>query len=390
MIRTFTFILITAMAFSRSGLCAELLLLNDPALTQKPTDSIHFLLGAYTGNDLVPARDFQVEDWPDNYHTRPGNNLGIGHFRIELNSDIGRWRMGYFYRSDWFTRATKDTVDATFLAEKDKLTSLNRTFNLNYTLRGFSADGLRLGYSDFFTPLPGQKVVLGIAASVLHGHDVRHEEVRGELITTSGSGTLSGSRAYYDTRLRAVSAEVADGDFNAFIPPAPMQQKSGWGYGLDFGLNWLTESGASVKLTVNDILAQIKWDRIPYIEQRINNLKDPFKISYSENGAIQGENIYKPFSLKLQPKYGIFGSYPIGDVKLRASFEGVSGFWFPQLGLHYRLSPEYEIGLDYETRFGATTVTLTHPDFYVSLATQNLDFSMSRAVGLSAGIKLDF
>lgn len=361
-------------------------MLNNPALAPLPDREMQFFLGAYAGNDMMPVDKLATENWPTDYRTRSGSNLGIGTLRVEASAREHHWSVGYFYRQDWLLEGNRDTVDAFYLDQRNDLTSAARTYDLNYSLRGYAADGLRLGYSDSLALRSGRSLTWGISASLLHGRSVRQDNVRGQLVSQIGSGTLNGNRSYFDSQLRAITD--ASG-FNDFAPPAPMESARGWGYGLDIGLSWQGSEGAALGLIINDLAGRIEWDRVPLIEQTVSNLNDPF-VYGSAGSAISGRNSYTSLTFRLKPKTLLSGAYPLGRSILSANLEGTDGHWFPRLGVSYPVSEKSRIGLDYDTRFGSVSLSLRGRYYFLSVATQDPDFSASRAVGMNVGLSMRF
>lgn len=361
-------------------------MLVNPAIPPSPGLALELSGGAYVGNDMVPVRDLEAEPWPSNYQARSGANLGVGFARVEVGGSERGWNMAYFYRRDRLLEASRDTVDAYVLNQHGEIVGQDRTYGLDYHLRGFSADGVRVGYSEAMPFGSGKGLVWGASVSLLRGQEVREEEVRGELVSLAGSATLNGRREYYDSSLRP---QAGDGGFNDFIPPELMTAESGWGFGLDLGATWYGASGATLSVAVNDLAGMIHWDRVPMIGQRVNNLHDPFEPG-SSDPAVTGRNVYESLTYRLKPKVMVSGAYPFGPVVLMARLEGLDGHWFPQVGASYAMTPEMRVGIEYETRFGGVEAHLRHRNYYLSLATQSLDLADSRVFGITAGWRRSF
>jgi hypothetical protein len=107
-------------------------------------------------------------------------------------------------------------------------------------------------------------------------------------------------------------------------------------------------------------------------------------------GCRAGDNRYQSLDLTLKPKLRIAGAYPYGNATLQASLEGVEGNWFPQVGLSYRVASNWQLGLAYETRFGSAEISLHHANYFISLGSQSLNLSQSRAISASAGLSYEF
>ncbi len=362
-----------------------LLAISNPAHPPGMKLDLELTAQAFVGNDMVPVHEVDRDPWPADYRSRPGANLGLGMLRLDVGGSERGWNLGWFHRQDWLLKSNRDTVDAYVLNQRGQLTGQGRRFDLDYSVRGFAADGLRLGYSGTWTLKPGSGLIWGLSASLLRGRDVHLEEAKGELLSLAGSGSLNGSRRLHNTRLKPVANATG---FNDFGPPSPMSVPDGWGWGLDAGLTWYATNGAVLSLAVNDLAGRIEWDRVPLIEEQVNNLTDPYIPGGS--AAVTGRNVYAPLSLELKPKFLLEGVYPIGRASLSARLEGLDGEWFPQLGLGYALWTNWRVGMEYDTRFGSLAVNLRHRNYFLELRSQDLDWHASRALGAAAGAYLAF
>ncbi|MDP1905733.1 MAG: hypothetical protein Q8M09_16055 [Pseudomonadota bacterium] len=364
-----------------------MLMVDNPALPSGEANAITFSGGIFAANDMVPVSHFGDAPWPADYRTREGTNLAVGNMRAAFGTRRGDWSVGYFYRQDWLLKASRDTVDAHYLDQTNQLTSGARAFDLDYSLQGFSADGLRLAFSRANATADGGEWRWGVAASLMHGYDVRLEQAQGNLLTTVGSATLVGNRELFNTRLRAVPAAAS---FNAFSPGPAQDVPAGWGYSLDLGLSRNFRNGANLALAVNDVLGQIKWDRVPLITQNINGTFAGNTFNSGASAIVSGVNRYQSLTLDLKPKLRIEADYPLGETTLLARVEGVDGQWFPQVGISHAIASKWRVGLDYETRFGAAEISLRHANYYLALSSQSLKLNESQALGIAAGLSYAF
>lgn len=364
-----------------------MLMVDNPALPSGEANAAVFSGGVFAANDMVPVSRFDDDPWPADYRAREGANLALGNLRLAFGARRGDWSVGYFYRQDWLLQASRDTVDAHYLDQTSQLSSGARTFDLDYTLRGFAADGLRLAFSRANAMADGGEWRWGVAASLLHGYDVRLEEAEGDLRTTVGTATLVGNRELFNTRLRAVQPAAS---FNAFTPAGTQDVSAGWGYSLDLGVAWRFRNGAHLALAVNDLLGQLKWDRVPLITQNINGTFAGNTFNSGASAIISGVNRYQSLTLDLKPKLRAEADYPLGDTTLLARVEGVDGQVFPQIGVSHLVGSKWRVGLDYETRFGSAEISLRHANYYLALSSQSLKLNESRALGISAGVNYAF
>jgi hypothetical protein len=379
--------LLLACAGIKPALGLDMLMLDNPARLVRQANHFDFSGGVFAANDMVPVDQFGDDPWPADYRARAGTNLAVANMRAGFGVSRGDWSVGYFYRQDWLLKASRDTVDAHYLDQSDQLTSGARAFDLDYSLRGFSADGLRLAFSRANATADGGEWRWGVAASLMHGYDVRLEQAQGNLLTTVGSATLVGNRELFNTRLRAVPAAAS---FNAFSPGLARDVPAGWGYSLDLGVTWRFSNGANLALAVNDVLGQIKWERVPLITQNINGTFAGNTFNSGASAIISGVNRYQSLTLDLKPKLRIEADYPLGETTLLARVDGVDGQWFPQVGISHAIASKWRVGLDYETRFGTAEISLRHANYYLALSSQSLKLNESRALGIAAGLSYAF
>lgn len=342
--------------------------------------------GLFAGNDMVPVAKFDDRIWPPDYRTRDGTNLGVANARFEIIASRRDWTFSYFYRQDWLLRGNRDTVDAYYLEQSDQLTSQVRNYDLQYDLRGFSADGVRLAFARRVAAHGGE-LRWGIAASLMRGLDVRVDQVNGSLIVSQiGTASALADRGLYNTRMAAVPPSSS---FNAFTPASVKDVPDGWGYGFDVGLSWQAEGGLRLGLAANDLLGRLRWDSVPYLYQAVDGQMSGSSLTSGTNGGIiQGSSSYRSLTLKLKPKIRLDADYPRGAMTYSGSLESIDGYWFPQFGARYAVSSNWSLGVDYETRFGTVELGLRHPNFYLTVGSQDLNLNTSRAWSASAGVSL--
>lgn len=382
--------LATSLAWSQDSI----LMIDNPARLPdlKPDARKQYSLtaAAFIANDMVPVTQFEDDPWPQTYRTRGGDNLGMGNLRLELSASDRGWTAGYFHREDWRLRGNRDTVDAYALGKREQLSGLNRNFDLDYEISGFSADGLKIGYSWSRIVESGRGLVVGISTSLMRGGAVRVESAKGTLISLSNSATLNGNRSLSYSGLNVVPGAQADG-FNDFTPAMPQSSDSGFGYGLDIGASYVFDNGGMVSFAINDLFGKVKWDRVAHIEQNISGLSDPFEFSGNGGATFTKTSSYKSISLNLDPKYMLEGTLPLREnLNLKARIEHSENSWFPQIGMRYAIGTDWQLGLDYETRFKSSSFSLQGKRLSLALTSKSLKLDESTVLGFSAGLRMPF
>ena len=176
---------VTLLSLMPTAFAQDLLMVADPAQAVRPGLELKLRGDLFAANDTVPVSKFGNKLWPTDYRTRDGTNRAIGMWRWDVGGNERGWSMGYFRRQDWLLRANRDTVDAYALNQRGQLLAANRRYDLDYALRGFDADGVRLGRSWSLALDGGSGVVWGASASLLRGRGVRIDEVNVNLVSIS-------------------------------------------------------------------------------------------------------------------------------------------------------------------------------------------------------------
>ena len=275
----------------------SLLQVYDPAAAPMESGALVLHAGAFAADDMVPLRRVTSSTWPADYRTRAGTNVALADARVDLGAVDHGVQVGVFYRQDWLVRANRDTVDAYVLNQRDALASQDRSYVLDERLRGFAARGVRVGYSRALT-LAGGGLRVGASLSLLQATRLLDDTAQGSLVSSGGGGTLSGQRTRWDSAAQPVAASSS---FNAFVPPAAQGVPTGQGWGVDLGADW-RRGRYALRVAADDLGARIRWSSMPMIVQDIAGLSVPYT-NPTGSPAVSGVNVYRPYTLRLDPKY---------------------------------------------------------------------------------------
>lgn len=342
---------------------------------------------AFAANDQLAMRQYGG-DWQGSYSPRNGTNLGLLAVRAETGVQWQGYRLGALYRAEALVEASRDASDLVRQFNTRSGYDAGRSYPLDYRVRGFEADGARLGKSFALTRGGPWQVDGGVALSYLHGQRLKLETVTGQVVTLNAKDINADARQdNSDSRLNVRDLT----DFNA--PYGRLATPSGQGYALDLGLLLRHgDSGTSIELAVSDLVGRMDWKNLP------SNVADYNTATkyYDANGYVHlnptatRTSSYRDLSQTLEPKWRLAASYPIGNFELQGAANYTSGYWFPQIGASYRITPQWRIGADYDARFNSVGVTLQHPWLYFGLRMEGANLDTAKAYGLQGGISIQF
>jgi hypothetical protein len=168
----------------------------------------------------------------------------------------------------------------------------------------------------------------------------------------------------------------------------------GQGYALDIGARAVWANGSHLDLAANDLLGEMRWDKMPYTTETANSAtltRDPSgNISY--NPTVSGWNDLnrRTINQRLDPKLHAQYTYLVSGFDISAGTDWTKGYWFPQAGVSYRLNEKWKTTLDYDTRFNTVGLGIEHQWFYLNLRSESVSPGSSRACGLAGGVKVSF
>jgi hypothetical protein len=329
---------------------------------------------ALVANDIVPLSEIN-KDWSRGFHPREGKNIALVSTRLESGLQWQGFRLGYIHRNEWLASANRDTVDGIRADRQEANFDNGRTYSLDYHVRGFTADGVRLSKS-FSTEVGSRwKLALGGAISALHGRKVRSEDLTGSATATGGrnfTATVDWTRDYSHTDT------AAEGFVAAFRDGNP----SGEGYSTDLGMTLTREDGLRFEWIVTDALGRMNWHAIP--EQTLSGTNLP-------GAALPGgHKIRVDLTQRLPVKHELALSVPTGLADVRISDTVIQGIHLPRAGLGRRFNDNLAARLDYDFRFATVGLGVSYRSLYLDLRSDSIHVDKARAFGLGIGMQLAF
>ena len=263
-----------------------------------------------------------------------------------------------------------------------------RNYAVDYQVRGFDADGLKLSKSLPLVSIGGWTVKAGLGVSYLRGKSLKLENINGQAVTLN-------AKDFDATLTQSISSTSLDtrnlGDFNA--PFGTLLRFSGDGYAVDAGALWVhSATGTQIELVVADLLGEMRWNNVPTNTATLTTATK----SYDANGFVQYDpttlrtSSYKSMSMALEPKTYVSAGIPWNQLIFKVGTSYTQGEWFPQLGLQRTWHSGWALGGDFESRFRTVGVNLSCNWLQLKLRTDDVDLSQAKALGLSLHAQLLF
>lgn len=363
----------------------NLLAIHNPVQTIAGTE-LKFEASAFAGNDLYAAHRL-ADEWASPPDTRPGRNLAVGHARAELSAQYGGFSVSSFKRFDGFGTATRDAVNFYYGSQQpDSLLARPGTLDLRYGFTGFSASGVRLGWSGQVQ----EKLRVGFSLNLMKAGILRQERIKGTATVSGGVGTVAGTRTLLYTGLDYTPA--AEANINDFSPYAQSTTDKGQGRSLDLGMQWDLRPDLHLTLIANDLLGQLSWKQVPELTQNFNDANWPLEFNVPGSTAkITGTNRYRDYTLHLKPKLSSSLRWDAADTwGVDGGFATRAGVCLPEAGAFWRWADAGIARLSYEPRFGSLGLGLGYGPFFVEGRTDRTNLNNAHTVGLQAGVALRF
>ncbi|OGB73230.1 MAG: hypothetical protein A2496_09410, partial [Burkholderiales bacterium RIFOXYC12_FULL_60_6] len=327
--------------------------------------------------------------WAGQYSPSPGSNIGLLAARAETGVQWHGYRLGIYQRADALVEASRDTADLVQQYKRQSGYSLGRTYALNYRLKGFEASGARLSKSFQLDMASPWQIRVGLGLSYLKGQRVKLETINGQIVTIN-------TKDFNATANRQTTSDESL-DLSGFPKNSPLLAQltapSGAGYAADVGLVAVHPgSNAVFELAIADLFGQIDWSHLPNTSTNYNSATK----YYDANGWVNfNPNLSKAITFqnlnqKLDPKLRLAVNYSLGNFELKAATDYTQGYWFPQTGVGYHITPQWAFFVDLDWRFNTLGLSVQHDWFYLSLKTDNLNLNAAKAYGLTAGVLAQF
>jgi len=342
-------------------------------------NSFAFNLQGYIAEDPVSLREF-FHDWGGDYHPRSGDNAALELMRGDIGISLKRgWYLGYFYRLDAVVRANRGFVDGFHDVKNNYRLKKEKRYDLDLGVNGVESHGITIAkrfdlYKDHLHQFSMSLSAYGSYCvnsqdGTLHGKGVFHSD---------DSYSAAAIADYYYTHNYLYSGREIEHEFK------------GYGYGMDFSLLYRDmENRNTFGLVINDLLAQVKWQHIPYSLVYVDTNNQRVKDGYIEyNPIIHGWELYKNHTQKLDSRYDLWLSHSFDSgYIIKLGWQKLDFLNYPYTSIAY-IWGEKKVAVAYENRFHSISIDYKSSYFHCSILTNGLkNFS---ALGISLGFLIPF
>jgi hypothetical protein len=376
--------LLVALALLPCAAAAEGLLAVDNPARNAGAAGGYASLEVFQASDRLSMRG-DGKSWLSDSSPRGGTNRGLLAARVEAGAQRDGYRLGVLYRADAMAQANRDTADLVRQYNYNTGYDPGRTYQVDYRIRGFEADGLRLSKS--FQGHSGGTWQLdwGVGASWLHGKRVKVETASGQV------RTLSTQNFDANVSLDSMDSKVDTSGGGRFNPPFGAHPSlSGQGAALDLGAVWRRQDGLRLEAAVNDLAGRMVWKNLPDYAANYNTATSYYdSLGYVHfNPLLAAQSCYRDFTQTLDPKLRLAVGYPLGAFEMRAAGSYTRGSWFPELGLAYHAGSRWSVSADYDLRFKTVMISLRHPLFQLGVNGSRIPGASGSATSAGAGESL--
>lgn len=358
---------------------------DNPAKNGSGTE-IYANAEAFEGNDQLAMRQYG-KDWQGNYSPRDGRNIGLLAARSEAGAQWNGYRLGVLYRAEALVQANRDTSDLIRQYKNSSGYDTGRTYRIDAKIKGFEADGIRLGKSFQINPAKNWQLDLGVGASWLRGKRVRMDTASGQV------ATLDAKDIHADATWDLIDSAMNTSGAGKFNPPYGAHPSwSGQGFALDFGVVAQRSDGLKLEAAVNDLAGRMAWKNLPEYTIDYNTATKLHDASgyVHFNPLATAQSSYRDLTQTLDPKLWLAMSYPIGAFEVQAAASYTRSYWFPEASVAYQIDPQWRVKADYDIRFNMVGISLHHRWLYLGLRTENIHLDQARAYGVQGGVTMSF
>jgi hypothetical protein len=359
---------------------ADLLgILNPADMAGQKGTSTYIAANYLAANDFAAVNNF-TGDWNGTYAPHMENNIAVGIARMEGGVTYDTWRIAAFYRAEAVLKSNRDTADIYYYSQQNSTIPSGRAFNLNLSIEGFSAKGIRLDKGFNFALTDEIGISIGTGISILRGIQVRMASVRGTAATSSSGYVFN--------------ANMEDSYSNGTYPFISDATPYGDGYALDIGAKIKLTNGVRLDFAANDLVGQMTWQNIPHTVEAA----DSQNMSHDANGYIiyiptfSGKNDINRSTLlqTLAPKMHTQLNYPVSEFNVFAGTDWMMGYWFPEIGAEYFIQPDLKTLLSYDSRFNSVAMGMQYKWVDLTLRSSRLDPGTSKINGFNAALHIPF
>ena len=197
------------------------------------------------------------KDWGRHASSRHALNHAQLAMRASAGVEARGWRLSALTRTGGIATASADTVMLLGLLNRGEAPGSGTSFDLDYRLNYWRADGLSVGRSWHWTPAPGQRLELGASLQYLG----RIEMLR-EVFTGTATPAGPDRMLFNGQHLRAGNRMRTD-DPSRFNPFVRDGNPGGHGRAVDLGARWTLSERWQLELAGFDLAARLDGRDMP-------------------------------------------------------------------------------------------------------------------------------
>ena len=284
--------------------------------------------------------------------------------------------IGYLQRYDYDLLFSEDTAEFNHLITNKEPLPEGRTYDLRLEARNYRTEGVRLSYDfNLF-----KKLRINLGGAYLKGLYLTEGQAQGyATVLNEGDYDFQFDVDYYYSK--------------DFLFDRSVEQPQGYGYSLDFYIDWEILRGFNLKLRGIDVLGELYWDHAPNTTATAtSDIKE-----YDRNGylvyqpVISGYETYQEYTQKLNPRYR--GALEYSWTRHFATLAQAYSFYaedFYQLGVRYNFNVNTNVHAMYMLDTAAVSLGWEMSYFNLVITSDSLNVDKAHTFGLSLNILTDF
>lgn len=295
------------------------------------------------------------------YSPPGGTTLSLVAARAETGAQLNGYRVGLLYRAEALLETNRDTFDLVSQYKNAKELDARRTYQIDYRIKGFEAVGARIAKSFHTEPIGDWHVDWGLGVSWLRGLRARVETASGQVATINAKDFNA------NATLDSMDSKVDISGGGKFNPPFGAHPTlSGQGGAIDLGVVVQRLDGLRLAISVNDLYGRMAWKNLPDYAAKYNTDTKYYDANgyVHFNPLLKAQSCYRDFTQTLDPKFRLAFVYPLGAFEVQASSSYTRGYWFPEVGVAYRFTPQWAMNADYDIRFRTVSISIRHQWLY--------------------------
>lgn len=348
-----------------AGLCLSSLLINQ-------AQAASFIqINSFNYSEPI-AIDAVLNDWKGDFK---GGETILSLSQVEVGFKYRDWQFSAFQRIDYLLEFSKDTAEFVYTTQNKLPLDENREYQLSLESQSFTANGLKVAFSDRWQDINWQ-----VGLSYLQGFKL-----------TDGS-------------LNGVATKLNDNDYDfnfavdyyydddVLFDRSNVQAPDGQGFALDLSVKGQFNQQWSYKAQLKDALAYIYWQDAPRtVADGTSDTKTYDEDGYVEfNPVASGAESYEDFTQRIPLKVNLQTTYQVdNNNSFSFGYRNLAIKDFYHAAYQYQTSAaRYTIG--YYLNAQAWNLSYQRSWLKLQLLSDNFDYQKARTLGINLGLSYRF